>query len=87
MSAFRYAAASIAWSNLCRSVLNGNRDDQAVGCIGILSDWVVETAATLCRAGEIELTFEALAKHALKHEHRFDAPIDNYKITMLQCIS
>jgi hypothetical protein len=31
LSAPRYAAASIAWSNLCRSVLNGNRDDQAGG--------------------------------------------------------
>jgi hypothetical protein len=29
LSASRYAAASIAWSNLCRSVLNGNRDDPA----------------------------------------------------------
>lgn len=38
----------------------------SIGCIGILSDWVVETAATLCRAGETVLTLEALAKHALK---------------------
>src|SRR5437870_5296295 len=29
LSASRYAAASIAWSNLCSSILNGNRDDQA----------------------------------------------------------
>ncbi len=42
----------------------------SIGCIGILSDWVVETAATLCRAGEIALTLEALAKHALKPAQR-----------------
>ena len=33
----------------------------SIGCIGILSDWVVETAATLCRVGETVLTLEALA--------------------------
>jgi hypothetical protein len=42
----------------------------SIGCIGILSDWVVETAATLCRAGETVLTLEALAKHALKPAQR-----------------
>ncbi len=42
----------------------------SIGCIGILSDWVVETAATLCRAGETALTLEALAKHALKPAQR-----------------
>ena len=42
----------------------------SVGCIGILCDWVVETAATLCRAGETILTLEALAKHALKPAQR-----------------
>jgi len=42
----------------------------SIGCIGILSDWVVETAATLCRVGETELTVEALAKHALKPAQR-----------------
>src|SRR5216684_2846370 len=42
----------------------------SIGCIGILSDWVVETAATLCRAGEAVLTLEALAKHALKPAQR-----------------
>ncbi len=42
----------------------------SIGCIGILSDWVVETASTLCRAGETVLTLEALAKHALKPAQR-----------------
>ncbi|QBD78900.1 hypothetical protein EPA93_24120 [Ktedonosporobacter rubrisoli] len=42
----------------------------SIGCIGILSDWVVETASTLCRAGETALTLEALAKHALKLAQR-----------------
>src|SRR6266567_1381573 len=42
----------------------------SIGCVGILSDWVVETAATLCRAGETVLTLEALAKHALKPAQR-----------------
>jgi hypothetical protein len=42
----------------------------SIGCIGILSDWVVETASTLCRAGESVLTLEALAKHALKPAQR-----------------
>jgi hypothetical protein len=42
----------------------------SIGCIGILCDWVVETAATLCRARETALTLEALAKHALKPAQR-----------------
>src|SRR6266581_3271242 len=42
----------------------------SIGCIGILSEWVVETASTLCRAGETVLTLEALAKHALKPAQR-----------------
>src|SRR2546423_2524723 len=42
----------------------------SIGCIGILSDWVVGTASTLCRAGETVLTLEALAKHALKPAQR-----------------
>jgi Bacterial TniB protein len=42
----------------------------SIGCIGILSDWVVETASTLCRAGDTVLTLEALAKHALKPAQR-----------------
>lgn len=42
----------------------------SIGCIGILSDWIVETAATLCRAGETVLTLESLAKHALKPAQR-----------------
>ncbi len=42
----------------------------SIGCIGILSDWVVETASTLCRAGETVLSLEALAKHALKPAQR-----------------
>jgi hypothetical protein len=42
----------------------------SIGCVGILCDWVVETAATLCRTGETVLTLEALAKHALKPAQR-----------------
>jgi len=36
----------------------------SIGCIGIRSCWVVETASTLGLAGETVLTLEALAKHA-----------------------
>ena len=42
----------------------------SIGCVGILSDWVVETVVTLCRAGETTLTLEALTKHALKPDQR-----------------
>ncbi len=38
--------------------------------MGILNDWVVETVATLCRAGETALTVEALLKHALQPDQR-----------------
>ena len=42
----------------------------SIGCVGILSDWVVETVITLCRAGETTLTLQALTKHALKPDQR-----------------
>lgn len=42
----------------------------SIGCVGILSDWVVETVVTLCRAGETTLTLEALTEHALKPDQR-----------------
>ena len=38
--------------------------------MGILSDWVVETVSSLCRAGKTTLTIEELTKHALKPDQR-----------------
>jgi hypothetical protein len=56
----------------------------SIGCIGILSDWVVETSATLSRAGESVLTLEALTKHALKPAQRLrletEARMGEFKI-------
>jgi putative transposase len=43
----------------------------SVGCVGILSDWVVETVSSLCRAGKTTLTIDDLKKHALKPDQRF----------------
>lgn len=43
----------------------------SIGCVGILSDWVVETVSSLCRAGKTTLTLEELTKHALKPDQRF----------------
>jgi tRNA A37 threonylcarbamoyladenosine biosynthesis protein TsaE len=43
----------------------------SIGCVGILSDWVVETVSSLCRAGKTTLTIEELTKHALKPDQRF----------------
>src|SRR2546421_5530184 len=37
----------------------------SLGCIGVLSDWLVETVDALCRLGETTLTIDALQKHAL----------------------
>ena len=43
----------------------------SIGCVGILSDWVVETVSSLCRAGKTILTIEELTKHALKPDQCF----------------
>jgi len=43
----------------------------SIGCVGILSDWVVETVSSLCRKGETTLTIDELKKHALKPDQRF----------------
>jgi len=37
----------------------------SLGCIGVLSDWLVETVDALCKQGETALTIDALQKHAL----------------------
>ena len=42
----------------------------SIGCVGILSDWVVETVSSLCRAGKTTLTIEELKKHALRPDQR-----------------
>lgn len=42
----------------------------SLGCIGILSDWVVETVAALCEEGDTTLTLEALKRHALQPDQR-----------------
>src|SRR6266516_8030742 len=38
----------------------------SLGCIGVLSDWLVETVDALCKQGETTLTIEALKRHALQ---------------------
>lgn len=42
----------------------------SLGCIGVLSDWLVETVDALCRLGETTLTVEALERHALQPDQR-----------------
>lgn len=42
----------------------------SIGCVGILSDWVIETVSSLCRAGKATLTLDDLKKHALKPDQR-----------------
>lgn len=42
----------------------------SVGCIGVLSDWIVETVDALCKEGKTVLTIEALTKHALQPDQR-----------------
>ena len=42
----------------------------SIGCVGILSDWVIETVSSLCRAGKTTLTLDDLKKHALKPDQR-----------------
>ena len=41
-----------------------------LGCIGVLSDWMVETVDALCERGETTLTIDALQKHALPPDLR-----------------
>jgi len=43
----------------------------SMGCVGILSDWVVETVSSVMRAGKTTLTIDDLKKHALKPDQRF----------------
>jgi hypothetical protein len=43
----------------------------SIGCVGILSDWVVETVNSVCRKGETTLTIDELKRHALKPDQRF----------------
>lgn len=43
----------------------------SIGCVGILSDWIIETVSSLCRAGKTTLTIDDLTKHALKPDQRF----------------
>src|SRR6266516_6902665 len=42
----------------------------SLGCIGVLSDWLVETVDTLCKEGATTLTIEALTRHALQPDQR-----------------
>jgi hypothetical protein len=42
----------------------------SLGCIGVLSDWLVETVDDLCKRGETTLTIEALQRHALQPDQR-----------------
>ena len=42
----------------------------SISCVGILSDWVIETVSSLCRAGKTTLTINDLKKHALKPDQR-----------------
>lgn len=43
----------------------------SIGCVGILSDWVIETVSSITRAGKTTLTIDDLKKHALKPDQRF----------------
>jgi hypothetical protein len=56
----------------------------SIGCVGILSDWVIETVSSLCRAGKTTLTLNDLKKHALKPDQRLrletEARIGEFKI-------
>jgi hypothetical protein len=42
----------------------------SLGCIGVLSDWLVETVDDLCKRAETTLTIEALERHALQPDQR-----------------
>jgi hypothetical protein len=42
----------------------------SLGCIGVLSDWLVETVDTLFQEGATTLTIEALTRHALQPDQR-----------------
>ncbi len=42
----------------------------SIGCVGILSDWIIETVSSLCRAGKSTLAIDDLKKHALKPDQR-----------------
>src|SRR6266487_3484277 len=42
----------------------------SLGCIGVLSDWLVETVDALCQQGGTTLTIEALKRHALQPDQR-----------------
>ena len=42
----------------------------SIGCIGILRDWVVDTAAALCEEGATTFTLEALKRCALQIDQR-----------------
>jgi Bacterial TniB protein len=44
--------------------------DWSLGCIGVLSDWIVETVDALYKRGETTLALEALKKHALQPDQR-----------------
>ncbi len=56
----------------------------SLGCIGVLSDWLVETVDMLCKEGAMTLTIEALTKHALQPDQRLrmemEARTGEYKV-------
>lgn len=58
----------------------------SLGCIGVLSDWLVETVDALCQQGETTLTIEALERHALQPDQRarmeMEARTGEHKVEM-----
>lgn len=56
----------------------------SLGCVGVLSDWIVETVDALCKEGETTLTIEALKRHALQPDQRLrmemEARTGEYKV-------
>src|SRR5260370_880210 len=45
----------------------------SLGCIGVLSDWLVETVDALCQQGETTLTIEALNSNTPSFLARYPA--------------
>ena len=56
-------------------------DEWNLGCIGVLSDWLVETVDTLCKEGATTLTIEALTRHALQPDQRFRMEMEAHRGT------
>src|SRR5712691_12814763 len=56
----------------------------SLGCIGVLSNWLVETVDALCKEGATTLTIEALTRHAFQPDQRvrleMEARTGEYKV-------